>query len=72
MAEPVRPADLRVTDAERSAVQQRLHRAHEAGQLDLHEFDDRVRSVWARAPAPGAALAVLYAAGIGRPGADHR
>ncbi|RBY97342.1 hypothetical protein DQ237_04985 [Blastococcus sp. TF02-8] len=40
-------ADLRVSDAERSAVAAGLQRAHDAGQLDLHEFDDRVRAVWA-------------------------
>ncbi|GAA0944017.1 hypothetical protein GCM10009559_41190 [Pseudonocardia zijingensis] len=44
---PVRPDDLRISDAERSAVQDRLRRAHEVGQLDLGEFDERVRSVWA-------------------------
>jgi hypothetical protein len=45
--EPVLPDDLRVSDAERAGVQERLRRAHDAGQLDLAEFDDRVRSVWA-------------------------
>jgi hypothetical protein len=38
---------MRVTDAEREKVQDRLRRAQEVGQLDLTEFDDRVRSVWA-------------------------
>ena len=47
MSEPVRPADLRVSDAERTAVQAGLQRAHDAGQLDLHEFDERVQAVWA-------------------------
>ena len=47
MTHPVRPEDLRVSDAERSAVQQRLHRAHDAGQIQLEEFDQRVRSAWA-------------------------
>ncbi|MGH3565217.1 MAG: DUF1707 domain-containing protein [Pseudonocardia sp.] len=47
MNEPVRPEDMRVSDAERNGVQDRLRRAHEVGQLDLTEFDDRVRSVWA-------------------------
>jgi hypothetical protein len=46
VTEPVRPDDMRISDAERSAVQERLRRAHEIGQLDLGEFDDRVRSVW--------------------------
>jgi hypothetical protein len=45
--EPVRPDDMRVSDAERNQVQDRLKRAHDAGQLDLGEFDDRVQSVWA-------------------------
>jgi Domain of unknown function (DUF1707) len=45
--EPVRPEDLRVSDAERQIVADRLRVAQEVGQLDIHEFDDRVRSVWA-------------------------
>ncbi|MGY1697102.1 DUF1707 domain-containing protein [Geodermatophilus sp. SYSU D00814] len=47
MTEPVRTADLRVSDVERRAVQDRLHRAVGAGQLDLHEFDERLQKVWA-------------------------
>jgi hypothetical protein len=47
MSEPVRPADLRVSDVERAAVQERLRRAVGDGQLDLHEFDLRAQSVWA-------------------------
>jgi hypothetical protein len=43
----VRPDDLRASDAERAQVQDRLRRAHDVGQLDLGEFDDRVRAVWA-------------------------
>jgi hypothetical protein len=46
VTEPVRPDDLRVSDAERGDVQDRLRRAHDVGQLDLTEFDERVRSVW--------------------------
>jgi hypothetical protein len=38
---------MRISDAERNAVQERLRQAHDIGQLDLGEFDDRVRSVWA-------------------------
>ena len=45
--EPIRPEDMRVSDVERGAVEARLRRAHDLGQLDLAEFDDRVRSVWA-------------------------
>ena len=47
MTDPVRPEDLRVSDAERTVVQNALHRAHDAGQIQLEEFDQRVRSVWA-------------------------
>jgi Domain of unknown function (DUF1707) len=43
----VRPDDLRASDAERAQVQDRLRRAHDVGQLDLGEFDDRVRTAWA-------------------------
>jgi hypothetical protein len=46
VTEPVRPEDMRISDPERTAVQERLRRAHDIGQLDLGEFDDRVRSVW--------------------------
>src|SRR5918997_6453503 len=45
--EPVHPDELRVSDPERAAVQERLRRAVAAGQLDLHEFDTRVQSAWA-------------------------
>ena len=42
------PAEnMRVSDAERAQVQDRLRRAHDLGQLDLTEFDERVRTVWA-------------------------
>jgi Domain of unknown function (DUF1707) len=47
VTEPVRPEDMRVSDVERGKVQDRLRRAQEIGQIDLNEFDDRVRSVWA-------------------------
>ena len=47
MTEPVRPEDLRVSDAERQSVADRLRVAQEVGQLDIHEFDERVQSVWA-------------------------
>jgi hypothetical protein len=45
--DPVRPDELRVSDAERAVVQERLRRAVGDGQLDLHEFDARVQSAWA-------------------------
>jgi hypothetical protein len=44
--DPVRPEDLRVSDVERAAVQERLREAVGAGQLDLHEFDARVATAW--------------------------
>ncbi|MFD2090832.1 DUF1707 SHOCT-like domain-containing protein [Blastococcus deserti] len=47
MSEPVLPDEMRVSDAERAAVQERLRRAVGDGQLDLHDFDARVQSVWA-------------------------
>lgn len=43
----VRPEDLRISDAERTEVQDRLRRAHDEGRLDLVEFDERVRTLWA-------------------------
>lgn len=46
MSEPVRTADLRVSDVERAAVQERLQRAVGAGQLDLAEFDERLQAAW--------------------------
>ncbi len=47
MTDPVHPDELRVSDPERAAVQERLRSAVAAGQLDLHEFDTRVQSAWA-------------------------
>jgi hypothetical protein len=47
MTEPVRTTDLRVSDVERTAVQERLRRAVGDGQLELHEYDERLQSVWA-------------------------
>jgi hypothetical protein len=47
VTEPVRPEDMRVSDDERRTVQDRLLRAHDVGQLELTEFDERVKSVWA-------------------------
>ena len=45
--EPVHPDELRISDVERTAVQERLRRAVGDGQLELHEFDTRVQAVWA-------------------------
>jgi hypothetical protein len=47
VTDPARPDELRVSDPERAAVQEKLRRAVAAGQLDLHEFDVRVQSAWA-------------------------
>jgi hypothetical protein len=38
---------MRVSHADRAAVQAALQRAHDAGQLDLTEFDERVQAVMA-------------------------
>jgi hypothetical protein len=46
MSEPVRSADLRVSDVERTIVQERLRRAVGDGQLDLTEYDERLQAVW--------------------------
>lgn len=35
-----------MTDADRNAVQQRLHAAHTDGSITLGEFDERVAAVW--------------------------
>lgn len=47
VSEPVRPEDLRVSDVERTAVAEHLRRAQEVGQLDIHEFDERVQAAFA-------------------------
>ena len=47
VTEPVLPENMRISDVERGKVQDSLRRAHDIGQLDLGEFDERVRSVWA-------------------------
>ena len=47
MSEAVRPEDYRVSDVERAAVQERLRSAVGAGQLELHEFDERAKTLWA-------------------------
>ena len=47
MTQPVSPGDLRVSDVERVAVQERLRRAVADGQLELSEFDERLTGVWA-------------------------
>lgn len=46
MTEPIRPEDIRASDVDRNATQERLHWAHAEGLLSLEEFDIRVRSAW--------------------------
>ena len=46
MTEPVPHDQVRASDVDRKAVQERLHQAHADGQIDLAEFDARVRSAW--------------------------
>jgi hypothetical protein len=44
--EPVPADDVRASDVDRKAVQDRLHHAHAQGEIDLAEFDTRVRDAW--------------------------
>jgi hypothetical protein len=44
--QPIRPEDMRVSDADRTAVQRHLQWAQGEGLLDLHEFDERVSALW--------------------------
>ena len=44
--QPAPEDDVRIGDAERRAVNQRLHRAVGDGQLTLTEYDERARQVW--------------------------
>ncbi|MFP5020917.1 DUF1707 SHOCT-like domain-containing protein [Pseudonocardia phyllosphaerae] len=46
MTEPVRPEDVRISDADRNAVAERLRAAHAAGFIDLGEYEERVTEVW--------------------------
>ena len=43
---PVHPDDVRISDADRHAVAERLRAAHDDGFIDLSEFDERVAEVW--------------------------
>ncbi|GAA1870606.1 hypothetical protein GCM10009836_59070 [Pseudonocardia ailaonensis] len=47
MNEPVRPQDMRVSDADRTVVGRHLQWAQGEGLLDLDEFDERSRQLWA-------------------------
>jgi len=46
VTEPLRPEDMRASDVDRKAAQDRLHWAHDEGLITLSEFDSRVRSAW--------------------------
>ncbi|MEQ3551007.1 DUF1707 domain-containing protein [Pseudonocardia nematodicida] len=46
MNQPARPEDVRISDADRQAVADRLRTAHDEGFIDLSEFDERVAEVW--------------------------
>jgi hypothetical protein len=46
MAEHLPPEQFRASDVERKIVEQRLHRAHADGQLNLDELDTRLVAVW--------------------------
>ncbi|HEY0641326.1 MAG TPA: DUF1707 domain-containing protein [Pseudonocardiaceae bacterium] len=46
MTEPIRPEDIRASDVDRKAAQERLHWAHAEGLISLEEFDLRVRQAW--------------------------
>ena len=45
--EPVPHDMIRVSDAERRAVQGRLQQAQGAGALDIGEYDERLQALWA-------------------------
>ncbi|MFC5951722.1 DUF1707 domain-containing protein [Pseudonocardia lutea] len=46
MSEPVRPEDMRVSDADRARAARHLQWAQGEGLLDLGEYDTRSRDVW--------------------------
>ncbi|MFE5285485.1 DUF1707 domain-containing protein [Nocardia sp. NPDC056611] len=46
MNEPLHPNDIRISDAERRAGEERLRKAVDAGLLDLGEYDTRVQAIW--------------------------
>jgi hypothetical protein len=46
VAESLPPEQFRASDVERKVVEQRLQRAHAAGQLNLEELDTRLVAVW--------------------------
>lgn len=47
VSEPVPHDMIRVTDAERRAVQDQLQRAQAEGVLDVGEYDERLQALWA-------------------------
>jgi len=46
VTEALPPDQVRASDVDRKAVEERLHRAHADGEIDLAEFDIRVRNAW--------------------------
>jgi hypothetical protein len=46
VTEAIPPDQVRASDVDRKAVQDRLHQAHANGEIDLAEFDTRVRTAW--------------------------
>jgi Domain of unknown function (DUF1707) len=42
----MRPEDIRASDVDRKATQERLQWAHDEGLISLQEFDTRVREAW--------------------------
>jgi hypothetical protein len=46
VVESLPPEQFRASDVERKVVEQRLHRAHADGQLNLDELDTRLAAVW--------------------------
>lgn len=46
VTEALPPDQVRASNIDRKAVEERLHRAHAEGEIDLAEFDIRVRNAW--------------------------
>jgi hypothetical protein len=57
-ADALPPDQIRVTDAEREAVAERLRQAHDEGSLDLNEFDDRTARLYGDAKTRGDLAAI--------------
>jgi len=46
VTEALPPDQVRASDVDRKAIQDRLHMAHADGEISLAEFDQRVREAW--------------------------